>query len=143
MYIKSMAVLIFLVLIGCQNENTSLTNSNSATDSIISFNILKDTTLTDVNFPFTDYPRVTKISDSLIQVEHLVQIPCGETNFGVSKKRDTFFVSATFPPSIICNDWSPTMYYKATIQYIGKCDYVKFTKGPQFINGYGDTLVRL
>ena|ERR1035437_5585442 len=148
MYIKSMVVLFFLVLIGCNNDNTSLTNSNSVPDSIVSYRIITDTMLTDVNYPFKDYPRVTKTGDSLIQVEHLVQNDCGEADFGVSKDRDTFIVSAIFPDplaiAVICNDWSPELYYKATIRYVGKCNYVKFTKSQRFIGyGYGDTLVHL
>jgi hypothetical protein len=141
MYIKSMAVLAFLVLIGCNNENTSLTNSNSPPDSIISFAILKDTTIIDANLSLKDFPRTTKISDSVIQVECLVTIDCGDATFGVSKNRDTLIVSAIIPKSYICNDWSPLFYYKATIQYVGKLEYLKLA-GNSFKNGYGDTLVR-
>lgn len=143
MYIKSMIVLPFLIFLGCQNENTSLTNSNSPPDSIVSFNVLKDTTLSGVDLPFSDYPSVSKIGDSILQVEHLVQIPCGQTTFEVSKLKDTFFVFATIPQSYNCNDLVVEMYYKATIQYVGKSDYVKFTGGPWTYNGYGDTIVHL
>jgi len=142
MYIKSIAIASFLILNGCQNENTAITNSNSPPDSIVSFTILKDTTIIDANFPLIDFPRTTIISDSIIQVECLPKIDCGVATFGVSKKRDTLIVSAIIPKSNICNDWSPLFYYKATIQYAGKIGYVKLS-GNSYKNGYGDTLLHL